>query len=149
MSSSPPNPFRYRLEHKKTKDFEKDEKIKAIKKELDEEFQEYITEQPDTANFKTDINKLKVEYNKLLFQNMCKQKQIEDFQSCIKSTRSLRRTSSNGAIEAKYYIKAEDYSKEIRNVLYNLEIETDETRLLNRMKQKEKLTIVRNILETT
>ncbi|OMJ71437.1 hypothetical protein SteCoe_30345 [Stentor coeruleus] len=141
MSSSSPNPFRYRLEHKKTKDFEKEDKIKAIKKELDDEFQEYITEQPDICNPKTNINKLKIEYNKLLFQNMCKQKQIKDLQSYIKSTRSLRRNSSNGAIEAKYYLRSEDYSKEINNVLYNLQIEIDETHLLDRMKQKEKNTI--------
>lgn len=143
MSSASPNPFRYRLETKKTKDFDKEEKLKSIKKNLDEEFQGYIKEPQNQPKSTIDTNKLKLEYNKLIFQNICKQKQIEELQSRIKSNYPLRRTSTNGTLEeAQYLLKSEDFNKEIQVVQRNIELEALETQLLNKMKQKEKTTVV-------
>ena len=135
--------FRHRLEHKKTKDFEKAEKLKSIKNSLENEFKNYCNLEPKKVTIIIDPKKLKTEYNNILFKNISKQRIVEELKTLINVEKSIKRSKSVTLIEEK---DQEKRLNEIQSEIDELEIqmikELQEKQQLLSMKQKVKGVLV-------
>jgi hypothetical protein len=143
MSTSPS--IRYRLETRRTKDFDKEQQIKDIKKKLEIEYQSYNSYSARNETL-PDLNKLKKQLDALCFNNLSKQRKLSELQGCIKTLQAHRRSASIGELDTieqcNYY---EIKKKELSDILLYTEQEENEAPLLNFMKEKENEVLVCHI----
>ena len=130
--------FTQKLERVKTKDFDREEKLKSIKQAIESEFTSFLqTAQPNLLPV-SHPEKLKSEYNNLYFKNLCKQKTLSELENRIKLHQSSRRSESLGSLqEISESQRIQEVKSELETIYANLEKEFYETELLQNKIRRE------------
>lgn len=128
----------------KGNELDKAVKLASIKKGLDTEYSIFMTSYQNKVVKKPE--KIRSEYNKIFFKNICKEKTIADLEKQIMMQKRLRRNGSFGSLDQFNGLKnAEFMENEYTTTVFKLEEELVENEILKNMLLKEKHKLVSSI----